>query len=313
MKPKISVIIPVYNGEKTIGETVKSVLAQTFSLLEIIIINDGSTDSTLNIIESIDDSRLQVFSYPNAGLAASRNRGLSHANCEFISFIDADDIWTQNKLESQLKSLLSSEDTSVAYSWTDYIDENGKVVKSGRRVTNSGDVYSKLLIYNFLENGSNPLIRREALTSVGGFDESLAAAEDWEMWLRLAAIYKFAAVSEVQILYRLSCSSMSTNLTRQESASLIVIERAFSHQKAESLQSLKKRSIAYLYRYLTFKALEAHPKTQKSYLTIQFLWKAIINDPSLIKQRRLLFIALLKITFPQFSYYLSRFQYRLKS
>ncbi|AFY50939.1 putative glycosyltransferase [Nostoc sp. PCC 7524] len=307
----VSVIIPVFNGEKTIRKTLDSILSQTLKDLEIIVINDGSSDSTEEIVKNISDERLQIFSYPNAGLPASRNRGVSHANSEFISFIDADDIWTQNKLESQLKSILASESAAVSYSWTDYIDENGKIVKSGRRVTNVGDVYSKLLISNFLENGSNPLIRRSALATVGGFDESLTAAEDWDMWLRLAAHYDFVIVPEVQILYRISLNSMSTNLKRQESASLIVIERAFSEPKALALQHLKKRSLAYLYRYLTFKALEANPAQQNSYLALKFLWKCIIHDPSFIKQIKLLSIALVKIYFSHIYYYLIQFKNKI--
>ena len=90
--PLISVIIPVYNGEITIKETIDSVLTQTFLDFELIVINDGSQDLTLKIVSSILDPRLKVFSYPNAGLAATRNRGISHASGEYISFIDADDL-----------------------------------------------------------------------------------------------------------------------------------------------------------------------------------------------------------------------------
>jgi glycosyltransferase involved in cell wall biosynthesis len=103
--PLISVVIPVYNGEKTIQETIKSVLNQTFQSLELIIVNDGSNDETLKVISIIKDPRIKVFSYPNAGLSASRNRGLAHATGEYISFIDADDLWTPDKLEAQLKVL----------------------------------------------------------------------------------------------------------------------------------------------------------------------------------------------------------------
>jgi glycosyltransferase involved in cell wall biosynthesis len=101
--PTISVIIPVYNGEKTIKQTVESVLNQTFRDFELLIINDGSQDATLEIIQAINDERIQVFSYQNSGVSASRNRALTKAKGEFISFIDADDLWTPNKLELQLK------------------------------------------------------------------------------------------------------------------------------------------------------------------------------------------------------------------
>ncbi|NJL78661.1 MAG: glycosyltransferase [Richelia sp. RM2_1_2] len=293
----ISVIVPVFNGERTIEETIKSILNQTFSNIEIIIINDGSTDTTLEILENIYDSRIKIFSYPNAGLSVSRNRGISQAKGEYISFIDADDLWTADKLELQWQVLQSNSQAAVAYSWTDYIDESGKFIKSGRRIKVNGDAFRKLLITNFLENGSNPLIRQQALEKVGGFDESLAAAEDKDMWLRLAANYEFVCVEKPQILYRTSTNSMSTNLKRQETASLKVIERGFSYPQAEKLQHLKKQSLSHLYQYLTFKAIEAPAQQRQTVIALYFWWNWMINNSTIIKNKRLIIIAVLKIIF----------------
>ncbi|MBD2439454.1 glycosyltransferase [Nostoc sp. FACHB-110] len=297
MQPQISVIIPVYNGEKTIEKTLNSVLNQTFKSLEVIVINDGSTDSTLHIIKNINDSRLQVFSYPNAGLAASRNRGLSRCVGKYISFIDADDLWTPDKLDSQIQLLENNSDAAVAYSWTDYIDGNEQFFKAGRRVTVTGDVYKQLLQWNFLENGSNPLICYEAIQAVGNFDETLKAAEDWDMWLRLAANYKFVVVPKAQILYRVSANSMSSNIKVQEIESLKVIERAFCSDKATSLQHLKIRSLAYLYKYLTFKSVERPINFYKRWISLKFLGKYIKYKPPAICEK-LTLIALLKILIP---------------
>jgi glycosyltransferase involved in cell wall biosynthesis len=299
MTEKISVIIPVCNGEKTIKATIESVLNQIFFNLEIIVINDGSTDSTLKIVKSISDSRLQIFSYPNAGPSASRNRGIAQASGEYISFIDADDLWTNEKLESQWTALQNHKTAALAYSWTDFIDAEGKFVKSGRRIKATGDAYSKLLVCNFLENGSNPLIRTEAIKAVGDFDESLWAAEDWDMWLRLSACYEFVAVPKVQILYRVSANSLSTNLLKMETDSLQVIERAFTHQKAKSLQHLKQQSLALIYKYIAFKAIEARPEAQKRRESARFFWNWLKYDRSALKQRRIIFIAVLKIAFPK--------------
>jgi glycosyltransferase involved in cell wall biosynthesis len=278
----ISVIIPVYNGEKTIRETIESVLNQTFRDFELIILNDGSQDSTLEVVSSIQDSRLKVFSYPNAGLATSRNRGTFHAVGEYISFIDADDLWTPDKLETQLKALQDNPEAAVAYSWTNYIDESGQFLRRGGYLTANGNVYAKLLVVDFLENGSNPLIRRQALIQVGGFDESLPAAEDWDILLRLAAQYSFVAVPYPQILYRVSASSMSAHVVRQETACLKVLERAFK-QAPESLQYLKKYSMANLYRYLSFKVLDAYPERKRGLIAARFLWKLITNDLASLK------------------------------
>ena len=256
--PTISTIIPVYNGEKTIRETIESVLNQTWSDFELIVINDGSQDSTLDIISTISDSRIKVFSYPNAGLAASRNRGIFHAQgteCDC------------HRLHQR--------------------DRPGHRQCPGRRgshITVTGDAYSKLLLIDFLENGSSVLIRRQAIDAVGGFDKSLSAAEDWDLWLKLASRYHFVAVASPQILYRISTDSMSTNVWKMEAACLQVIERAFAVAPNE-LQHLKKHSIGNIYKYLTFKSLEGFPQRKKAGAGIKFLWGAVRCDADLLWSR----------------------------
>jgi glycosyltransferase involved in cell wall biosynthesis len=297
----ISVVIPTYNSEKTIKQTIESVLKQTFYDLELIIINDGSTDSTLEVISQFQDSRIKVFSFDNAGGNVSRNRGLERATGEFVSFLDADDLWTPDKLESQLIALKENPQAAVAYSWTDYIDEQGKFLLSGTHITAHGKVYEQMLVSNFLENGSNPLIRREALVELGGFDEILTAAQDWDMWLRLAQNFDFIAVPGVQILYRISANSLSTNLVRQEKASLQVLDKA-CRANTQDLNHLRRKSLTNLYKYLTCKALQQPLNRKKGLAAARFLWKYIFNDSSrfnhTILTLKLLFKIALIIIFP---------------
>jgi glycosyltransferase involved in cell wall biosynthesis len=281
--PKISVVIPAYNSEKTIKATIDSVLNQTFTNLELIIINDGSQDSTLDIVSQIQDSRIKIFSFGNAGGNVSRNRGLHQAVGEFISFLDADDLWTPDKLASQLKALQENVDAKVAYSWTDYIDENGEFLFSGTHNTFNGDIYEKLLVNNFLENGSNPLIYREALIELAGFDESLKAAQDWDMWLRLAAKYNFVGVPSSHILYRVSANSLSSNLFRQEKACLQVLEHAYKARPSIG-KNIWYLSLANLYKYLTCKALQKPYNRRKAVTAALFLWKYLLNDSSRLER-----------------------------
>ncbi|MEH1998099.1 MAG: glycosyltransferase [Nostoc sp.] len=299
--PKISVIIPAYNSEKTISYTIESVLNQTFTDLELIVINDGSQDSTLKVATQIQDSRIKVFSYSNAGGNVSRNRGLRRAVGEFVSFLDADDLWTPDKLESQLKALQEDVTAKVAYSWTDYIDTNGEFILLGKRINVNGNVYENLLVNNFLENGSNPLIRREAIIELGGFDESLSAAQDWDMWLRLASKFDFICVPSIQILYRISANSVSSNLVRQEKSCLQVLERAykerplFANQRQTTLNNNWNLSLANLYKYLTCKALQKPFNRQKGLAAARFMWKYFLNDPSRLQNINLTLKLLLKI------------------
>ncbi|NEQ65642.1 MAG: glycosyltransferase [Symploca sp. SIO2D2] len=291
--PLISVIIPAYNAEKTILETIESILQQTFADFEIIVINDGSQDSTLELLSGVKDPRLQVFSFPNAGLAASRNRGVARAKGEYISFIDADDLWTPDKLELQLQALQTNPEAAVAYSWTDCIDEAGKFLRSGSHMSVSGDVYAQLLLVNFLESGSNVLIRQQALREIGDSDESLAAGQDRELFLRLAAKYHFVAVPQTQILYRVSAQAISANVAKAGTSRLQVIKRAFS-QAPESLQYLKKISLANSCKYHTFRALEGPVAQCQARAAAKFLWCALKNDPTMIR-RRVTWKVLLKI------------------
>jgi glycosyltransferase involved in cell wall biosynthesis len=290
----ISVIIPAYNSGKTINKTIESVLKQTFTNFELIVINDGSQDSTLEIVSQLKDPRVKVFSYSNAGAPVSRNRGLSLAVGDMVSFLDADDIWTPDKLTSQWQALQENPTAKVAYSWTDYIDENGDFLRSGCHFTANGNVYQHLLLKNFLENGSNPLIYKEAILQLGGFDESLKAAQDWDMWLRLARHFLFVAVPTVQILYRLSPNSLSCNLGRQETASLLVLEKAFNNSSS-LVQEVRSKSLVNLYNYLTCKALQQPYNRRKGLEAARFLWKCIINDSSRLKRFQLTLKLLFKI------------------
>ncbi|MFB2922227.1 glycosyltransferase [Aerosakkonema funiforme] len=292
--PLVSVIIPVFNGEKTIKNTIESVINQTFRDWELIVINDGSQDATLDIVTTIKDTRLKVFSYPNAGAPASRNRGFSHSEGEFIAFLDADDRWTPDKLQAQLKALQENSEAAVAYSWSDFVDESGEFLRQGSYSTVSGNVYEKLLLTDFLDNGSNPLIRRQAFMEVEGFDESLPAGQDWDLYLRLAARYNFVVVPLPQILYRVSANSISSNVMRLESGCLKAIERAFS-EAPESLHHLKPYSLANLYKYLTYNILASPPERYKGLAAARFFGKAIVCDRDCLPEQRLLLKILLKI------------------
>jgi glycosyltransferase involved in cell wall biosynthesis len=292
--PLISVIIPVYNGGNTIRTTIESVLNQTFTNLELIVVNDGSQDSTLAVLNEIQDSRLKVFSFPNAGVSTSRNRGLAQAKGEFISFLDADDLWTPDKLEAQLKALQENPQAAVAYSWSDWIDESGQFLRAGGHITVNGNAYEKLLLRDFVESGSNPLIRRQALDKVGDFDQSVTPAEDWDMWLRLAARYEFVTVPSPQILYRISPNSASFNVWKMEAGSLQVIERHFA-QAPDSLKPLKRETLASRYEYLMFKTIEGNLERKKGLTAARFLGQAIRYNPSLLRRVKIMLIVLVKI------------------
>lgn len=300
--PTISVVIPAYNAEQTILETLDSVFQQTFTDFEVIVIDDGSTDQTVALLKEIQDPRLQVFSYHNGGLPTARNRGIACASGDYIAFLDADDLWTVDKLELQLAALQADSAAGVAYSWTCNMSQSGEAFYPGHSVNYSGNVYAQLLLGNFLASGSNCLIRRDAITSVGEFDPSLKSYEDWDYWLRLAARWTFVVVPKYQILYRQSPGAMSSKIEVMEHYGSIVIERAFRLAPLE-LQPLKKQSLAVNYQYLAGLCLAYVDQPERVKKAGEKLWQAIYSFPPILlektTQRYLLKWLLLRLLSPQ--------------
>jgi glycosyltransferase involved in cell wall biosynthesis len=281
----ISVIIPVYNGEPTIKETIESVIQQTYSEFEIIVINSDSSDRTLEIVSRIQDQRIKIYNYPKANGSVNRNRGLTHAAGELIAFLDADDIWKPDKLELQYKALQENPQAGVVYSWTDAIDQQGKFLRPCSHTTWQGDIYRKLLLNDFIASGSNVMIRENVLAQIGGFNESLTNAQDRDTWMRLAAITDFVCVPKVQILYRILPNSVSSNIVGMEAAQLQVIDNAFKNKKAASFQHLQEQALANLYKYLCYKTLDVAPGKQNNLLVVRILWETVKRDPGLLQQR----------------------------
>jgi len=245
--PAISVVIPAYNAAKTILETIRSVQRQSFTDFELIVIDDGSTDETLSLLATVEDSRLRILSFENGGISMARNRGIEHARGEFISFLDADDLWTADKLERQLAVLRQQPEAGAAYSWTYIIDEHSKWLFTIDPVYFEGNVYAQMLVRNFLVSGSsNVLIRRLAVESTGNFDISLKYAQDKDYWIRLAAKWPFALVPHYQILYRRHGGTTSSRIDLAEKEGILVIERAFQVAPPE-LQPLKQQALANTY------------------------------------------------------------------
>ena len=248
--PSISIIVPAYNAAKTIRETIASVQQQTICDWELIVVNDGSTDDTLKIVEGIEEPRLKIISTVNSGVAKARNTGLTHAIGTYIAFLDADDLWVENKLEHQLQVLRQNSNAVVAYSWTCFMDREGDryVYHGSPSYQYAGNVYARLLIADFIHSGSNTLIRKSALDEVGGFDADCSGCADWDMWLRLSAIGDFALVPQHQIIYRRAATSMSANVEKMYDRAVFAINKAYQ-AAPEHLQPLRRQTEANLHMY----------------------------------------------------------------
>jgi glycosyltransferase involved in cell wall biosynthesis len=228
----ISVVIPVRNGEGTISSTLQSVLKQSYRNIEVIVIDDGSTDQTASIVKEVlaRDERVTFHSGPQAGVAAARNSGISRARGEFIAPLDADDIWHKDKLILQLNAIRrAGARTGVSYCWNVLVDEadNTRAGWTTGRPEFEGNILLPMLESNFLANGSTPLIRHTCLDLVGGYDPSLyrmdaQGAEDWKLYLALAEICDFVFVPRYLVGYRKSQTAMSANfVVMQRSMDLV--------------------------------------------------------------------------------------------
>ena len=220
--PLVTVIIPVYNGAETVAETLKSVLDQHHVLLEVIVVDDGSRDDSLEVSKSAagSDPRVTFLHQPNQGVAAARNLGIAKARGAYLAFIDADDIWFEGKLARQVEALKSGGPLAgVCYCGYVEIDDAG-VWRSNSSCPNiEGSVLHHLCAWNFVGNGSSMLVRREALEAVGSFDTTLRArdaqgCEDYDLLLRLAARFEFRVIPEILVGYRVGGQSMSADFSR---------------------------------------------------------------------------------------------------
>jgi glycosyltransferase involved in cell wall biosynthesis len=279
--PLVSVIVPARNAGPTIVDTLESVRRQTVRDLEVIVVDDGSTDDTVARVARVTDPRISLVSFPGAGQSIARNRGMARARGAYLSFIDADDLWTPDKLELQLEALRRRADAGVAYSWTCEIDPAGRLLDAHSPVRHEGDVYVPMLLGNFVGSGSNALLRRAVLETVGEFDPGLHAAEDWEYLLRAAARWPFVVVPRYQILYRQSPQSVSSRVEAMRAESLRVVERAFASAPAD-VQGLKARSLAHVHRYLARIALTREVDAAGVERARQSLAEALRLDPRLL-------------------------------
>lgn len=237
-------------------ETIQSVLDQTFTDFEVLVIDDGSSDNVVEWSSNISDSRVRLISQKNQGLAGARNTGILHAKGELIAFLDADDLWKPTKLEKQVQYLNNDPKVGAVNTWVINIDEEGQLDSNVCKTEAEGNVWKQLIQENIVLCGSVIVARRCCFDEVGVFDSSVPGAEDWDMWIRIASNYQFALVREPLVLYRQHSSSMSSNLNNHLQSRLAVIEKTFE-QVPENLQHLKNKAYGLVYLSSAWKCLQS--------------------------------------------------------
>jgi glycosyltransferase involved in cell wall biosynthesis len=229
--PLVSVIIPTYNSADFLPQAIDSVLQQTYENIEIIVIDDGSTDHTEAVLKPYTE-RIRYFKKPNGGPSAARNMGIAEAQGEFIAFQDADDLWLPEKLQLQMDYLTAHAEIAVVYTDLTQFDLQGQVSISlveRYGAIPSGYIFEELLV-NHAITLSSVIVRRSCIDEVGAFDESLIGAEDYNFYLRLARKFQFGFLNQALVQKRLHTNNLSDNLEQMcedEIKNLDKIDRLF--------------------------------------------------------------------------------------
>jgi hypothetical protein len=211
--PRISIIIPVFNTERWIEDAIRSALEQTIAQIEVVVVDDGSTDQSLTRTLAFSDERLTILSQPNQGLSAARNAGILVASAPLIGFLDGDDVWFPKKAERHLKILERSPKIGLTFSWSAYLNEEGET--TGQYLTSRchSPVAKDLTRRNHVGNGSTSIVRRACFEQAGLFDEGMRSCEDLDMWIRIASETPFTLrlIPELLTGYRVREGSLSVS------------------------------------------------------------------------------------------------------
>ncbi|TGQ49891.1 glycosyltransferase family 2 protein [Mesorhizobium sp. M1C.F.Ca.ET.193.01.1.1] len=228
----VAVVIPAYNAEPFIERTLASVLAQTHRNIEIIVVDDGSTDGTASIVRRLADSdgRIKLLQQKNGGVASARNAGARASKGIFIAPIDADDLWHPTKLEKQLHVFAAAgNDLGLVYTLYRTIDADDLVILTPKRTHPNGWVFMQHLGQNFIGNGSSAMFRRDVLFEMGGYSSRLRQSgaegcEDFFIQQNIASKYRFGVVEEHLVGYRRTPGNMSADFVRMLISRRMVLE-----------------------------------------------------------------------------------------
>ena len=291
---KVSVIMPVYNVERFVDTAIRSVLAQSFTDFELLIIDDQSQDGSMAICAAFEDPRIRIIHHTqNRGLAGARNTGIRHARGEYLAFIDSDDCWVPEKLALHVTHLDANPDVGVSFSRSAFINEDGSPNRTYQmpRLRDISPGY--YLCRNPIGNGSAPVIRREVFEQIRYsdnlygrdedwyFDERLRRSEDIECWIRIALTtdWIIEGIPEPLTLYRLNSGGLSSSLLQQLDSWEQVIDKTRNYA-AEFIARWEQPARAFQLRYLARQAIRLHDGR----MAMQLVHRALATDKRILLQ-----------------------------
>jgi glycosyltransferase involved in cell wall biosynthesis len=226
-KPTVSVVIPTYNRAHLIRKSIQSIINQAYKDLEIIVVDDSSSDNTEEIVKSFKDERIRYIRHENnRGAPAARNTGIKAAKGEYIAFEDSDDEWLPQKLERQMK-VFENAPSNVGLVYTGFFrkdNDKNEYIPSSRISQKESDIHEELLKGNFITS-SSIVARKECFEKAGMFDERLPRLQDWELVLRLSRFYKFNFIDEPLLTQSFTIGSISTNQEARIDALKLILSK----------------------------------------------------------------------------------------
>lgn len=247
--PIVSVIIPAYNAARYLADAIQSALSQTMADLEVIVVNDGSTDGTATVVEGFG-SKVQLISQNNRGVASARNAGIDRARGQFLAFLDADDVWLPTKLARQLECF--NHDPKLGCAGCSYYVTDEKLQILSESISAVEGLTGLLLMTsNSSLFSSTFLIPAAVLDVVGQFDPALSTSADWDLATRIASVYRVDSVAEPLLYYRQHSGAMHRQIGLMEKDMSRVLTKAFASALPVEMARLKRRSFGNLYRTLS--------------------------------------------------------------
>ncbi|CAN5501812.1 hypothetical protein BH10CYA1_BH10CYA1_39690 [soil metagenome] len=251
IQPLVSVITSVFNKERFVVDSINSALNQTYINLEVIVVDDASTDSSFEQVCSLKDPRVKVHRIEHGGPSVCKNYGYGKSSGAFVAFLDADDLWESNKLATHVEALNDNPEAGLCFSLTQIIDEHGNQLFCEAPYVLPSNWYQAMLQRNYLISGSNAVHRRELLQTIGAFDDTLRASADWDLYIRFAREVPLILVPHALVQYRHTQQQYSLDVLAIEQSAMTIIEREYSSTAAQSFsQNDRKSSVSNLYKYL---------------------------------------------------------------
>jgi glycosyltransferase involved in cell wall biosynthesis len=292
--PMVTVVIPMYNVEHHIQQCIKSVLAQTFQNFEVICVNDGSTDGTVDKLKEFSDPRIKLIQQANRGLSGARNSGILVARGLYVALLDADDYWANEKLASHVNHLNSRPTVGVSYCPSLFVNEQGKLMGIGQFPKLKNITCKDIFCRNPVGNGSAPVIRHRLLREMTFecpktrhkcvFDEELRQSEDIGLWLRIALLkkWKFEGIDVPLTYYRVNDSGLSANVKNQYDNWCLAVKKNIVGNE-EFFKRYSTLAKAYQFRYLARRAI----RSGNSWSAIKLIHQALITHPGIIAEEPL--------------------------